>query len=42
MRECMKQGTYVNLKLEIFVCEFMNLDLCVNMKHDDITKIYNS
>ena len=38
----MKQGTSVNVKLEIFVREFVNLDLYVNVKHDDyITRIYN-
>ena len=26
---------------EIFVREFVNFDLCVNVKHDDITRIYN-
>ena len=30
-RECVKQGTCVNVKLEIFVREFVNLDLCVNV-----------
>ena len=32
-RECVKQGTCVNVKLEFFVHEFV--------KHDDITRIYN-
>ena len=26
---------------ESFVREFVNFDLCVNMKHDDIARIYN-
>ena len=26
----------MNVKLEIFVCEFVNLDLCMIVKHDDI------
>ena len=41
MRECVKQGTRVNGKWESFVREFVNFDLCMNMKHDDITRIYN-
>ena len=32
--ECVKKG--VNVKLEIFLCEFVNLDLCVN-----ITRIFD-
>ena len=40
MREWNK-GTCLNVKLEIFVREFVNLDLYVNVKHDDITRIYN-
>ena len=39
--ECVKQGTCVYVKLEIFVREFVDLDLCVNVKHDDITRIHN-
>ena len=41
MRESVKQGTRVNGKWESFVHEFVNLDLCVNVKHDDITRIHN-
>ena len=41
LRECVKQGTCVNVKLEIFVGEFVNLDLCVNVKHDDILESIN-
>ena len=31
----MKQDTFVNAKLEIFVREFVNSDLCVNLKQDE-------
>ena len=38
----MRETRYLrDVKLEIFVREFVNLDLCVNVKHDDITRIYN-
>ena len=29
--ECVKQGICVNVKLEIFECEFVNFDLCVTV-----------
>ena len=35
----MKQDTYVNVKLEIVVHEFVNSDLCANVKHDVETQV---